>query len=159
MTTAPPKQPGRSAVTSAAAPPGADRRVLLDTGVLIALYARDDPHHAAAMRWFNSFSGTLHTVEPVLTETAYFLPVRLRAVIAELAASNAITVHRPDAVGFARMAGLLRKYADIDADWADIALVWLAETMNIHRIATLDTTDFNVYCIHGRKRFALELLG
>ena len=42
--------------------------------------------------------------------------------------------------------------------WADISLVWLAETTGITRIATLDVTDFSVYRIHGRKRFELELL-
>jgi hypothetical protein len=53
---------------------------------------------------------------------------------------------------------LLRKYADIDPDWADVALVWLAEISGIVRIATLDVADFSVYRIHGRKRFELELL-
>jgi predicted nucleic acid-binding protein len=67
-------------------------------------------------------------------------------------------VHCPDAAAYARMAELLRKYADKDPDWADIALVWLAEAAGIHRIATLDVADFNVYRINGRKRFELELL-
>ena len=35
---------------------------------------------------------------------------------------------------------------------------WLAEATGIHRIATLDVADFNVYRINGRKRFELELL-
>ena len=105
-----------------------------------------------------SFRGQLHTVEPVLTEAAYFVPVRTRAVIADLAASGRLTLHHPDAAGYSRMASLLRKYADIDPDWADLALVWLAETTGIARIATLDVADFSVYRIHGRKRFELELL-
>ena len=104
------------------------------------------------------FEGELHTVDPVLTEAAYFLPVRVRAILADLAKSGTLHVHRPDAAGFARIAALLRKYADADPDWADISLVWLAETTGIHRIATLDVTDFSVYRIHGRKRFELELL-
>jgi predicted nucleic acid-binding protein len=57
-----------------------------------------------------------------------------------------------------RIAYLLRKYADLDPDWADIALVWLAESSGIHRIATLDVADFSVYRVNGRKRFELELL-
>jgi hypothetical protein len=56
------------------------------------------------------------------------------------------------------MAVLFRKYADIDPDWADLALIWLAESTGISRIATLDVADFSVYRIHGRKRFELELL-
>ena len=133
-------------------------RVLLDTGPLVALYARDDGRHAAVTQWMASFRGELHTVEPVLTEAAYFLPPRTRAVLADLAMSGALHLHRPDAAGYARIAALLRKYADRDPDWADIALVWLAETSGITRIATLDVADFSVYRIHGRKRFELELL-
>ena len=145
----------REKVTQAKAPAGG---VLLDTGVMIALYARDDPQHLAATRWLAGFRGALHTVEPVLTETAYFLPPRLRAAIAELVQKSAIEVHHPDRSAYGRIAELLRKYADIDPDWADISLVWLAETTGITRIATLDVADFSTYRIHGRKRFELELL-
>ena len=132
--------------------------VLLDTGVLVALYARDDPAHGAATGWLARFHGELHTVEPVLTEAAFFLPARTRAMLAELAAGGSLHLHHPDAAGHSRIAALLRKYADIDPDWADIELVWLAETSGIKRIATLDVADFSVYRIHGRARFELELL-
>jgi predicted nucleic acid-binding protein len=132
--------------------------VLLGTGVLVAVYARDNPLHLAATRWLARFRGALHTVESVLTETGYFLPVRLRAAIAELAEQRVLHLHHPDSAGYARIAELLRKYANLDPDWADVSLVWLAETAGITRIATLDVTDFSVYRIHDRKRFELELL-
>lgn len=138
--------------------PSAARGVLLDSGPLVALYARDDGRHAAVTQWMAGFRGELHTVEPVLTEAAYFLPARIRPLLADLAAGGALHLHRPDEAGYSRIAALLRKYADRDPDWADIALVWLAETTGIRRIATLDVADFSVYRIHGRKRFELELL-
>ena len=131
---------------------------LLDTGVLVALYARDDPKHAGVARWFSTFQGELHTVESVLTEAAYFLPARMRAVLADLAMSGKLHLHHPDADAYARFATLFRKYADIDPDWGDISLIWLAETTGITRIATLDVADFSVYRIYGRRRFELELL-
>ena len=133
-------------------------RVLLDTGPLVALYARDDGRHAAVTQWMAGYRGELHTVEAVLTEAAYFLPARTRAALAELAMSGALQLHTVDAGGYSRIAALMRKYADRDPDWADIALVWLAEAAGITRIATLDVADFSVYRIHGRKRFELELL-
>jgi len=137
---------------------GSAHGVLLDTGPLVALYARDDSRHGAVAQWMAGFQGQLHTVEPVLTEAAFFLPARTRPALADLAASGALHLHHPDAAGYSRIAALLRKYADRDPDWADIALVWLAETTGIRRIATLDVADFSVYRIHGRKRFELELL-
>jgi predicted nucleic acid-binding protein len=132
--------------------------VLLDTGALVALYARDDPRHVDVARWMAGFRGTLHSVEPVLTEAAYFMPARLRASLADLAARGTVALHHPDAAGYARIAHLFAKYADQDPDWADMALVWLAESSGVTRIATLDVADFSVYRIHGRKRFELELL-
>lgn len=132
--------------------------MLLDTGVLVAWYGSDDARHADVLRWLAGFHGELHTVEPVLTEAAFFLPVRLRAVIADLIQRGGIHVHPLDAAAHARMAELLRKYADQNPDWADIALVWLAEASGCNRIATLDIADFSVYRINGRKRFEMALL-
>lgn len=136
----------------------AGRGVLLDTGPLVALYARDDGRHAAVAHWMAGFAGDLHTVEPVLTEAALFLPASPRAALAELAARGTLHVHAPDAAGYLRIAALMRKYADLDPDWADLELVWLAEITGIRRIVTLDVADFSVYRIHGRTRFELELL-
>ena len=137
------------AATPAAAP------VLLDTGPLVALYAPDDPWHQRATQWVADFNGALHTVGSVLAEAAWQLPARDRSMIARLAQRGAFQVHVPDASGHARMAWLLDKYADLDPDWADIELLWLAESTGIQRIATLDAADFSVYRIHGRKAFDL----
>jgi predicted nucleic acid-binding protein len=132
--------------------------VLLDTGVLVALFDRLDPHHSAASAWMGGHRGPLLTVAPVLSESAFFLPPRLRSSLAELPARGVLQVHHPDADGYARMAELFLKYADQKPDWADLELIWLAETTGITRIATLDIADFSVYRIKGRKRFELELL-
>ena len=135
-----------------------NEHALLDTGVLVALYAEDDAAHLDAASWMAGFAGSLHTVEAVLTETAFFVPARTRVALAELAASGRLLVHPPDAAGYGRIAALTAKYADRNPDWADMALVWLAESIGVARIATLDVADFGVYRIQGRKRFELELL-
>jgi predicted nucleic acid-binding protein len=132
--------------------------VIIDTGILVALYRRDDPRHREIARWFAGLDAVLLTVDAVLTESAFFMPVRGRAALARLAASGRLRLHSPDAAGHARMASLFGKYEDQDPDWADLALVWLAEATGVSRIATLDVRDFSVYRIHGRKRFELELL-
>src|SRR5664279_3342336 len=94
--------------------------VLLDTGLLVALYQADDPAHSAAVQWLRGFGGQLLSVEPVLTEAAFFMPVRARAALARLAARGRIELHAPDAPGLQRMATLMDKYADQDPDWADM---------------------------------------
>ena len=132
--------------------------VLLDTGILVALYNHDDAWHQRAADWLATTRRPLHSVEPVLAEAAFFLPARLRPALAELAANGTIRLHHPDSLGLARIGALLRKYHDVDPDWADIALVWAAEKTGIRRIATIDVADFGVYRIHGRTRFELDLL-
>ena len=132
--------------------------VLLDTGVLVALLLRDDPRHEAAAQWLAGCASPLHTVEPVLAETAFFLPAHQRAVVADLAASGKVRLHHPDTAGLKRIGAILRKYVDLQPDWADAALVWLAEASGIGRIATLDVRDFSTYRIHGRAKFALEAI-
>lgn len=143
--------------TSRARPTGSVR-VLVDTGVLVALFDRLDAHHRAATNWMREIDAALLTVGPVLSEAALFLPPRLRAALAGLPAQGVLRVHHPDSDGYARIAQLFEKYADQGPDWADMELVWLAEATGITRIATLDVADFSVYRINGRKRFELELL-
>lgn len=138
---------------------GGQPAVLLDTGVLVAVFNRLDPQHHVAAAWLARNTAPLLTVEAVLSETAFFLPARLRGALAGLAARGVLQVHSPDAAGHARIAQLFDKYADQDPDWADLALVWLAETAGVNRIATLDVADFSVYRIQGRKRFEMALLG
>jgi len=133
-------------------------RILLDTGPLVALFNAGDALHEAADAWFAGCRAQLHTVEPVLTEVAFFLPARQRAALADLAASGVVRVHQPDTAGRKRIGALLRKYTDLDADWADACLVWAAEATGIHRIATIDVRDFSTYRIHGRTRFMIEAL-
>ena len=111
------------------------RGVLVDSGVLVALYRHDDPRHGEAATWFAGQHAPMHTVEAVLTEAAYFMAARARAALARLAASGRMQLHRPDSQGHARMAELFAKYEDRDPDWADVALVWLAEATGITRIA------------------------
>jgi predicted nucleic acid-binding protein len=100
----------------AARVPGMAERdaVLLDTGILVGLLRRDDAWHARATRWLGGFHGQLHTVEAVLVEAAFFLNPPQRAQLADLAATPVLRLHHPDGAGHARIAHLLRKYADQD---------------------------------------------
>ena len=82
--------------------------VSLDPGPLVSPYARDDARHVAVVTWMKRFQGESHTVEPVLAQAAYFLPLRGRAVIADLAASGRLLLHHPDASADGYRVGRLR---------------------------------------------------
>ena len=53
------------------------------------------------------------------------------------------------------MRELMNKYRDRPMDLADAALVRVAERDEIHEIFTVDKSDFDVYRIHGKKRFRI----
>lgn len=133
--------------------PSARRAILLDTGFLVALFDSRERLHAAARQWLALVRDPLWSVPSVWAEAAHFLPARMRVALARMAAGGAVQVVAPDAEGYARAAALLERYATLDPDWADAELVWLAEAAGIHRIATVDETDFSAYRIHGRRGF------
>lgn len=130
-------------------------KIIADTGFLVALLNRGDKQHLAATRWLYQFKGSLLSVQDVLTETSFFLSTQSTAALVDQVAVGWIKLFSPDAEGYRRIGLLLRKYADLEPDLADVALVWLAETSGIHRILTVDTNDFSTYRIHGKTRFDL----
>ena len=54
---------------------------------------------------------------------------------------------------YPEIATTIRKYADRNIDFADAALVWLAEQSGCRAILTVDLRDFGVYRLKGGKRF------
>ena len=127
--------------------------VLIDTGFLVALFDRRERLHASATAWLSGERRSLWTVPSVVVEAAHFLPGRPRVALARAASAGVVHVAAPDAAAYGRVAVLLERYADLDPDWADAELVWLAETAGIASVATLDSADFSVYRLHGRRAF------
>lgn len=135
------------------APASTAQRVLLDTGFLVALYDARDEHHEAACLWLRRFQGCFVTTTQVITEAAYFLRAQDRAHLLDQTAAGWLVMESTDATAHARMAALLRKYADSEPDLADVSLVWLAEHSGLRSILTVDINDFSTYRISGRTRF------
>ncbi len=50
---------------------------------------------------------------------------------------------------------ILARYADLDPDFTDAAIVWLAEKTGCHAILTVDVRDFSVLRLAKGKRFEL----
>jgi predicted nucleic acid-binding protein len=132
------------------------RRVLVDTGALVALVRARDRHHALVAQFFGEFvSGELITTLPVLTEAMHLLPARLGTAVIELARGPRWRV--PDAAtGLARIADLMRKYADRPMDFADASLVWAAEDTGAREVLTTDR-DFEIYRTRTQERLELVL--
>jgi hypothetical protein len=136
-------------------------RALVDTGAIVALLNRDDPHHDAAGSWFGGFRGQLLTTEAVVTETAYVLaasPPHRRAALAWVERGCTAGLLRVEPVpDHAAVAAILDRYASLPCDYADATLVDLAERTGVTAIATIDQRDFSIYRLRGRRRFRILL--
>ncbi len=129
--------------------------ILVDTGFLVSAFEPREKHHRAAVRWLSSHTASLITMEAVLSECCFFLRGLARQQLLRAVSQGALAVHHPDPQAHTRIASLAEKYHDQEADYADLALIWLAEKTGHARILTLDRQDFSVYRIQGRKRFEL----
>ena len=132
----------------------AGQRVLVDTGPLVALFKRNDTHHARAVAWFKGHRGPLLTTLAVVTEAWHLLsePARLPLVRFVTAACE---VHEFGTQGQARILATLERYADLRMDYADATLIVLGDMLHVMSIATIDVKDFSAYRLTNGKALKL----
>jgi|ERR1039458_1053928 predicted nucleic acid-binding protein len=128
------------------------RRVLVDTGPLVAIMSRADQYHKTCVEVLHDLPGPLFSCWPVITEAAWLLRGRTGAVQQLLDSVSAgfldlLTIQSAEAAGIGKV---MEKYRNIRPQLADAALVYLAERDGFDTIFTLDRRDFSVYQA-GRK--------
>ena len=130
--------------------------VLLDTGVIVALLDRSERHHARCVAIVEELERALVTCEAVIAESCYLL--RRLGGAAETVLENVErgVFHVPFQLSqsAAPVRGLLRKYRDVPADFADACLIHLADQLNTGDILTLDR-DFESYRWRRTRPFRL----
>ncbi len=136
------------------------RRVLADTGPVVAILSRRDQYHRTCVEALRDLPGPLFTCWPVITEAAWLLR-RDSTVVQQL-------LHSLD-TGFLELlplttadakpiASILKKYRDIRIQLADAALVHLATRDGLDTIFTLDQRDFSVYRLPKGRAFRITPL-
>ena len=130
--------------------------VLVDAGALIALLDRSDTNHKACVKAMETITDPLVTVLPAVTEAMHLLSATPRGqeAIFDMIEDDALTVADIATVDLRRMKALMRKYRDLPMDFADAALVRVAEREHLTRIVTFDR-HFKVYALPGRARFVV----
>lgn len=131
--------------------------ILMDTGPLVALLHQDDQNHKACTAVLKRLKETLVTVWPVITEAMYLLNFSWRAQDAlwEILNSDVLKVLPLEPGDYPRMRELMRKYRNLPMDFADAALVRVAERERLRRVFTLDRRHFEVYRALRTARFTL----
>lgn len=129
--------------------------LVVDTGPLVALFDRDDQHHANALAWIGSIGNDeLITTLAVITEVDHLLQCApaCRADFLEWLSRGAVEILGITAAEVERISVLCRKYIDVPMDLADASLVALCERLDTRRIATCDA-DFQVYRLNRNRTF------
>lgn len=128
--------------------------VLADAGFLVALFDRDDDAHRAAAAAIGSLREPLSTVWPVITEAMYFLqraPAGADGLF-DMIEDGAVRLLPLGPDDVSRMKALMRQYRDLPMDFADAALVRVAERDGFKTILTFDK-HFRVYRLPRRSSF------
>jgi predicted nucleic acid-binding protein len=130
------------------------KKILIDSGPLIALFDRSDKYHTASVEFIKANRSELITTLASITETLHLLDFSRKAQIDFLGWINAgaVTIEPITANDLYRIRELTIKYSDLPMDFADACLVFLGEKLNIDRIATIDR-DFDVYRMKGKRPF------
>ena len=131
------------------------RRVLLDTGFVVALINARDPDHERCVEVWRGLRARLFSVEGVLVECAHLLR--------RTSGATAAAVHLVFAAGtqlvplsetrVERALELLTKYRYVPMDFVDAMLVAVAEEYDVREVLTLDRRGFAAYRAKGRERF------
>ena len=128
---------------------------IADTGLIVALLTRNDPHHAWALDAFRKHS-PFYTCDAVLAEAASFFPNPtglLRLVSrGDLMIDTDFSLAREAAA----VLELSEKYADRPMDLADACLVRMSELSARCRIWTVDRSDFSIYRRNNRHPIPCE---
>jgi hypothetical protein len=91
----------------------------------------------------------------VIVETCFFLDAKGKGALLDWVAKRGLKVVDIPIDGYPLLAYYIKKYADQDIDFADAALVWLANQIDQRTILTVDETDFRVYRLASGQAFEL----
>ena len=122
---------------------------LIDTSLLFAAMFVKDVNHAKARTALQTLNETRVVPAPVVYELFYMTTVRInyeRAITAfESLQASPYNIEALTPLDMRRMVEIMRQYRDAQLDLADVALMTIAERLNITRVYTFDRRDFSIF--------------
>lgn len=128
------------------------RKVILDTGPLVAFLNARDRVHEWAMAHFAEIQPPLLTCQAAVSESCFLLrgsPPGSRSIL-ELLERKVLEISFSLADHLAHVSRLMKKYENIPSSLADACLVRMAELHDDSSILTLDA-DFRIYRKHKHR--------
>ena len=130
------------------------KKLLIDSGPLIALFDASDVYHRSAIEFIKNNRYLLVTTMASITETLYLLDFDKNAQLdfLEWVYRGGVEIFPIGNDDMKRIKELMNKYKDVPMDFADACLVYAAERLKVNEIVTIDK-DFLIYRIGRRKKF------
>jgi len=133
------------------------RRVLVDTGPLVALLSARDQHHERCTAAAKGLPSPLYTSLPIITEAAHLLnrSGRHPRDVITLVKNDRLALlplTREDLIGIDK---ILAKYNDQNLSFADASLMHLADQESIDEVFTVDQKDFSIFRTSSGKPLTL----
>ena len=122
------------------------RRVLLDTGPLVAMRSLRDQHRPRVLEIAALLPSVVYTTWPVVVEATYLLrhdPREVRAVLGSLGRELRLIPQGDEAAH--SMRAVLEKYSDQEFSVADASLMVAAASGHFDAIFTVDRKDFSIF--------------
>lgn len=122
------------------------KRVILDTGLIVAFLNKNDTYHDWAKTQFSLLTPPLMTCETVISEACYLLKNFTDGAsnVLKLVGRELVLLPFDLQSEIVSIKKLLEKYKNIPMSLADACLVRLSEQISDSVICTLDT-DFKIY--------------
>lgn len=122
--------------------------VLIDTSIMLAVLVPKDQHYAEARVARQNLKDKPIIPAPVLYELFYMISSRINhreAVKAYDLVRSAFPIEGLTDADMARMSEIMRQYSDAELDFADAAIMAIAERLNITEVYTFDHRDFSLF--------------
>ena len=118
----------------------------VDTGFLVALFARNDTYHDDAKMFIKTNQGVeMHSIWPVIVETCFFLNNEGKQALLKWLERGAIVMHELTPRELPQIRKIIKQYSNIDPDFTDAALVSFEGQSKVRSILTVDQRDFSIY--------------
>ncbi|WP_312882961.1 type II toxin-antitoxin system VapC family toxin [Streptosporangium album] len=120
------------------------KKLLCDSGPLIATSDRRDTHHSRCVQMLGSWPGSLVIPEPVLGETCNFLRNNIRrgafleATLLEQLTAGDYEIVNPTQADRRRATELVRHMVAAPLGYVDATVIAMAERLHITDVATTD---------------------
>jgi predicted nucleic acid-binding protein len=125
-------------------------KAIADTGFLVAIANSRDQYHDWAVGLLGSLQTPLLTCEAVLSETAFHLQSSRTALL--MVESGLVRIAINPEREWPELLRLAEQFDDQSPDLADLCVIRLSEVYPMHKVLTVDGSDFRIYRRNSREQ-------